>query len=119
VTGIATLTLEELRGVPVGRISGEIDSSNAREMARRLERAVSNQAAGLVVDLSEAGYVDSAGVQLLFDVADRLNLRGQQLRVVVAADSFVADVLATVRLEEKVELDSQVSEAVEELMSSA
>jgi anti-anti-sigma factor len=119
VSGIATLALEELRGVPVGRISGEIDASNAKEMGRRLERAVSNQAAGLVIDLSEAGYFDSAGVQLLFDVAERLNLRGQQLRVVVAAESFVADVLATVRLQEQVQLDSKVSDAVEELTSSA
>jgi anti-anti-sigma factor len=119
VTGIATLSLEELRGVPVGRISGEIDASNAREMRRRLESAVSNQAAGLIIDLSEAGYFDSSGVQLLFDLAEALSLRGQRLRVVVAAQSFVADILATVRLDEKVEVDSRVSDAVDALTASA
>ena len=34
--------------------------------------AVENQDVGLVIDLSDVSYMDSAGVNLLFDVAERL-----------------------------------------------
>lgn len=112
MSGLANVTTEELRGVQVVRISGEIDDSNASDIRDRLVRAVSNQEHGVVLDISQAGYFDSSGVQLLFEVADRLKQRGQQLRVVVTSDSFVAKVLRVVRLEDVVSIDASVSDAV-------
>jgi anti-anti-sigma factor len=115
MTGLANLMFEELRGVPVARISGEIDASNANEVGERLTRHVSNQPPGMVIDVSETRYFDSACVRLLFDAAKRLDARGQKLRVVAAPESFGAEVLKAVRLEDKVPIDSTVGEAVDAL----
>jgi len=56
-------------GVPVVRISGEIDLSNADAVLRSIEAAIDDQAPGLVVDLRELEFLDSAGVRLLFEAA--------------------------------------------------
>lgn len=112
---LAAIEIEERDSVPVARISGEIDASNAVEIHEALVRAVSDQARGLVVDLTETSYLDSSGVQLLFDTAERLEGRELKFRVVVSPGSFIADVLAVTRLEETVAIDGTVSEAVDAL----
>jgi anti-sigma B factor antagonist len=73
--------LEPAQDAPVAVVRGEVDITNAAE----LERALADLAAdGLVVDLSDAGYFDSAG----FAVLDRLLGEGA-LAVVVAPGSVV------------------------------
>jgi hypothetical protein len=37
------------------------------------------------------GYLDSAGIQLIYELRERLGERGQQLRLVVAPGSPIAD----------------------------
>jgi anti-anti-sigma factor len=114
---IAALHMETLQDVPVARLVGEVDASNARELGERLIHAVPNIAMGLVLDLSETTYVDSSGVQLLFELADRLRRRQQDLHLVVPPDSFVADVMDAVNLRSSVQLDARVIDAVEALRS--
>jgi anti-anti-sigma factor len=109
---LGILSLERLDGVQVARISGEVDASNAGDMKRRLLTEIDNQAQGLVVDLTGTTYLDSAGVHLLFDLANRLRRRQQQLRVVVSAETFVADVLHTVSLEHAAAIDPELDAAV-------
>ena len=83
--------VDERRGdVVVARVSGEIDASNARWLDDRLRAALSNQADGLVVDLTATTYLDSAGIALLFGLAAALNQHQQRLSLVVAADSPIA-----------------------------
>jgi anti-anti-sigma factor len=95
---LATLHLETHAEAPVARISGEIDASNAGEFAAQLKDAVPNSAMALVLDLSATEYLDSSGVHLVFDLADALRRRQQQLHLVVPQDSFVGDVLRTVNV---------------------
>lgn len=105
---LASLTLETLMDIPVARLAGEVDASNARDLRAALVDAVPNQAMGMVLDLSETTYLDSSGVQLLFELADRLSRRQQELRLVVPAESFVADVLAAVNLAGVAKTDATV-----------
>ena len=56
----------------LARLSGELDLAQAHALRDRLLAAVENQDLGLVIDLSDATYVDSAGVNLLFELAERL-----------------------------------------------
>ena len=109
---LATLRIDNVRDTPVGRVSGEVDASNADDLGRRLTEAVPNTAMGMVLDLSETSYLDSSGVQLLFELADRLRRRQQRLKVVVPPDSFIADVLAAVNLGGLAEIGATVHEAL-------
>jgi anti-sigma B factor antagonist len=94
---------EECEGdVPVVTVEGEIDASNAREIAGRLRGALNNQGKVLVVDLTPTTYIDSAGINILFRLATDLSERQQELHVVVAAASPIARMLAIVGLEHAV-----------------
>jgi anti-anti-sigma factor len=110
---LAAVTVSTLDGVPVARVQGEVDASNARTVCERLTEAVPNTAMGMVVDLSATEYLDSSGVHTLFEVADALRRRQQQLHLVVAPDSFIADVMEAVSMGESVIQFASVSDAVD------
>ena len=46
-----------------------------------------------MLDLSETDYLDSSGVRLIFELAERLGSRGQKLELVVPDDSVIKRVL--------------------------
>jgi len=76
--------LEDRRGeVLVAALDGEVDASNAAEVGERLRRALGNASTALVLDLSPTSYLDSAGISLVFRLAEELGARQQRLVVVV------------------------------------
>ena len=83
------LRLADRGSVPVAHLSGELDVSSANTLRERLLTAVENQDVGLVIDLSDATYVDSAGVNLLFEVAERLAVRQLAFAVVYPEGGIV------------------------------
>ena len=87
---LADLSVETVEQVVVARVDGEIDMSNASELGNTISRQVSNEAAALVLELSDVGYVDSAGIQVIYQLHERLQTRGQQLWLVVPAGSPIA-----------------------------
>jgi anti-anti-sigma factor len=99
---IANIRDEEEGGVPIVVIEGEIDASNSPEISSRLRDALSNQGTILIVDLSETTYIDSAGINVLFQLGVELRERQQQLLLVVAPDSPIARMIAIVGLNEAV-----------------
>jgi anti-anti-sigma factor len=104
--------------VVVARLSGEIDLSNATEVGDELGASVPNTALGLVLDLTATTYLDSSGVHLIFDLAERLRTRQQQLRIVVPAGAPIRRVLRIVELGDTVPVLASVEEAVESIRSS-
>lgn len=113
---LATVAVERVRGVLVAEVDGEIDASNANAIHARLLDAVGHEGVGLVVDLTETAYLDSAGIRALFDLGERLQVRGMELRLVVTPESFTADVLETVRMAERFAVDDRREAAVAALM---
>jgi anti-anti-sigma factor len=109
---LASVRVDKLGETPVGRIAGEVDASNAADVGKQLTEAIPNTAMGMVLDLSETSYLDSSGVQLLFDLADRLRRRQQRLQLVVPPESFIADVLAAVNLGGLAQIGASVPDAV-------
>jgi anti-anti-sigma factor len=99
---IARIVDERHGDVPIVTVDGEIDASNAREIADRMRAALSNQANVLVVDLTPTTYIDSAGINALFALGVELRERQQELHVVVAPESPIARMLAIVGLERAV-----------------
>jgi anti-anti-sigma factor len=93
VTRLADLSVEDGDGTVVARITGEIDLSNAPSLERTMLDAVPNTAPGMVVDLSGVSYLDSAGIRMLGEMAERLRWREQRLIVVAPEGSRVRGVL--------------------------
>ena len=85
----ADLQLERLEGSVIARLSGDIDLSNAQALKRSIAESISNQELRLVVDLSAVGYLDSAGIAMLFDLSRRLAEHQQELILLVPAESPV------------------------------
>jgi anti-anti-sigma factor len=104
----ATMGGEE---VVVVRIEEEVDLANADRLGTQAAMAVPNSAAGLVIDLSGASYIDSAGIGLLFQLRERLQRRRQHLAVVVPDESPVGRVLVVSALDRVVDLAASVEEA--------
>lgn len=90
---MSRLITPDLSGpVPVARVTGEIDLANAPR-ARDDLLAIAADASGLVVDLSEVPYLDSAGVRILFHLARDLRQRDQTLAVTLPVGSPLRRVL--------------------------
>ena len=115
----ASVTVDERDDVVVARLSGEIDLANAREGGGAIRTAVPNAAHGLVVDLTAVEYLDSSGIQLLFELAEQLRNRQQQLRVVLPEDAPIGRVLDLVGLEASVPVFRGLDAAVEDLRAAA
>jgi anti-anti-sigma factor len=105
--------------VVIARLSGEVDLSNAAEVGDALAAGVPNSALGLVLDLTATTYLDSSGVHLVFDLAERLRTRQQQLRIVVPAGAPIRRVLRIVELGDTVPVVASVDEAVEAIRAWA
>jgi anti-sigma B factor antagonist len=110
--GLAQLSLVGDGEIPVARIEGAIDMSNARELGDALLEFAGESVIGLVVDLSAVNYLDSAGVRLVLRLATDLDRRGRLLRVVGPADAPVRSVLELTAVDRYVPLDERVDDAV-------
>jgi anti-anti-sigma factor len=98
--------------VGVVSLTGEVDIVQAQGMRERLVGAVRNEDLGLVVDLSGATYIDSVGVSLLFELAERLSQRQLRLAVVLPDTGLVKRVIKIVHLDSVAEVHPTVKEAV-------
>ena len=83
----ADITVEHEGDVVVAHLVGEVDMTNAPYVREELTAAVPNEAKALVVDLEGTTYLDSAAIELLFELSRRLGRRRQELRLVLQADS--------------------------------
>ncbi len=87
------LGFEQMGDAVLARLNGEVDLSNARSVMEKLLDAVPNTASGLVLDLSPTHHLDSSGVRVIFELAERLDNRRQTLELVVPDESNIRRVL--------------------------
>ena len=81
------IAVERRTGAIVAHVGGEVDMTNAGRLRDELLASVPNDALALVIDLSGCRYLDSAGIEVLFDMARRLRRRRQELRLALPASS--------------------------------
>ena len=98
--------------VGVVSVAGEVDVIQTRRLRDRLLGAVRNEDLGLVIDLSGATYIDSVGVSLLFELAERLGERQLRMAVVLPEDGLVERVLTIVDLRSVAEVHRTVDDAL-------
>lgn len=91
-------TRPDADGGPVLAVAGEIDIANAEALRAALDEHLAG-ADRVTVDLTEVGYLDSAGLAVLFPHARRLDLVATRLLASVLKVSGLAD-LASVRIVE-------------------
>ena len=109
---IETLRIEPRGELLVARLGGEVDISPVPVVRDRLFRALDNQGDGLVIDLSDTTYIDSAVVNLLFELADRLGPHQLRLAVVVPEGGLVDRVLTIVDIASVVDVYRRFDEAI-------
>ena len=98
--------------IPVARLQGEVDASNVKEMGDRLRSLMSNRSMALVIDLCKTTYLDSAGINLLFALADELRGRQQRLALVVGNGSPIARMIGLTGLDQTIAVRSSLPEAL-------
>jgi anti-anti-sigma factor len=87
VSAPAEIVLDRRGGSVVARLTGEVDMSNAAYIREQLLASIPNDALALVLDISGTRYLDSAAIEVLFDVSRRLGRRRQELRLVMPPTS--------------------------------
>jgi anti-anti-sigma factor len=93
VTTHARIAVERRGGAIVARLEGEVDMTNSSYVREELLASVPNDTLALVVDLEGCRYLDSAAIEVIFDLSRRLGRRRQELRLVLPASSPLKRVL--------------------------
>jgi anti-anti-sigma factor len=109
---LANVRLSQHEGVPVVAVDGEVDIANVGVLRSQVMRAVPNTAPGLILDLSGTSYLDSRGVHLILEIADRMITTQQQLRVVAPEGGLIRRVLMLTHVEGVVPLHHSLDEAI-------
>jgi anti-anti-sigma factor len=115
VSTLARLEDEWHDEIPVARLQGEVDASNVKEIGDRLRSLMSNRSVALVIDLSGTTYLDSAGINVLFALADELRGRQQRLALVVPDGSPIARMISLTGLDQTVPVRPTLPEALGEI----
>ena len=108
------LDIEQIDGVPVAHVKEDIDAASAAAIQQHLADALGPDALSLVVDLSETGYVDSAGIDMLLRLSDRLDRRRAQLVLVIPETSQLERLATIVGLPEAITIRPSLADALQE-----
>lgn len=106
------LDLETRENVPVARARADIDAANARRLGDELTACVGDGGDSLVLDLSETRYVDSAGIDMLFRLGERLRQRRARLLLVIPSDSHLLRLAEIVGLPRTVGVHDSIEHAL-------
>ena len=83
----AEIAVERRGASVVAHVTGEIDMTNAAYLREQLLDSMPNDALALVIDISACRYLDSAAIEVIFDLSRRLARRRQELRLVMPPSS--------------------------------
>ncbi len=75
------LKSEQIEGVSVVSIRGNVDALTAGEVQRYLDGLVANKVVKLTVDLSGVDFMSSAGLRVILSVSKSVRRQGGDLRL--------------------------------------
>lgn len=96
----------------VVNVTGEIDMETGPAFQRGLLRAIGAGSHGLIVDLSQATFMDSAALTSLVNAFDRLRRRGGGRLAIVATDPRMRALFEVARLDRDFEIYEHRADAV-------
>jgi anti-anti-sigma factor len=106
--------MEKVDGVPVAHICDDIDAANAMATQQQLTAMLNPDALSLIVNLSGTRYVDSAGIDMLLRLSDRLGHRRVKLILVIPDASKLRRVATIVGLADAMAIHSDLPAALKE-----
>jgi anti-anti-sigma factor len=104
--------------VIVARLPVEVEISQAPSLRGQLMQAVENRDLGLVVDMTATEYLDSSGVNMLFELGEVLAARQLRMAVVMPEGGLVERVVSIVDLGSAMPIYRDVERAVDEIRST-
>ena len=107
MTDLARIEASSANGTGIVRVAGEIDLSNSASVRDAIVDATS-EASLVVLDLTAVEYLDSAGIAMLFRLAERLGYHRQELQLVVPPDASIRGVIRLTRLDQVVAVKDSV-----------
>jgi anti-anti-sigma factor len=116
---LAELRVDADGPIVTASIDGEIDMSNAVEIANTITRCVANHVLGLVLDLGGVTYLDSAAIHAIFELRERLSTRGQHMRLVLAPGATTSDALTLAGVPQAVPVTTTADEARQAIRSAS
>ena len=102
----------DVDGVAVVRLPLDVDAANAARLREELIACVPEGGQDLVIDLAGTRYLDSAGIDMLFRLGQRLSERRADLRVVIPPGSQIGRLTTIVGLGTAMPVYESVGEAV-------
>jgi anti-sigma B factor antagonist len=84
---LAQLEVRRAGRVVFACIEGEIDMSNAGDLASAAVNAITTESAFLVLDLEGVTYLDSAAIHMIYELRERLAGRGLKLALAVPPEA--------------------------------
>lgn len=115
---MSRLKIEQIDGLSVAHINEDIDAANAAAVQQQLADALGSNSLSLIVDLSETRYVDSAGIDMLLRLGDRLDRRRAQMILVIPHASQLNRLATIVGMPQAIAIHPSVSEALREATES-
>jgi anti-sigma B factor antagonist len=116
---MSPLDIERIDGVPIAHAHDDIDAANAKLAQQQLADALGPDACSLVIDLSEIRYVDSAGIDMLLRLSDRLDNRRARLILVIPDSSQLKRLATIVGLPEAIMIHPTLPAALQEAAGCA
>lgn len=109
---MAYVEIERAGDDVVAKIHGEVDLSNARHIGKAIDEGFGNTARRSIVDLSHTEHLDSVGIQLLFALAESMQTRRRELRLVVPRQSRINRLLELVDMQRVIRVDADLEAAL-------
>jgi anti-anti-sigma factor len=103
------VTDDEVRGVRVARLEGEVDKLAVEQARSHLDPLAA--AGKLVIDLDRVSFIDSAGLHALFGLGRVATAAGGGLALSVPSSCAVARVVEIVRLADAMPVRESVEDA--------
>jgi anti-anti-sigma factor len=111
---MSALEIERLDGVPVAHLTEDLDAANAAHVQRQLDGALDPDASNLVVDLSDTRYLDSAAIDMLLRLGDRLEHRRAKLILIIPESSQLMRLAVIVGLPDAIAVHRTLSAALQQ-----
>jgi anti-sigma B factor antagonist len=104
--------------VIVARMPVEVEITQAPMLRGQLMQAVENRDLGLVIDLTATKYLDSSGVNMLFELGEVLAARQLRMAVVMPQGGLVERVVSIVDLGSAMPIHRDTESAVDEIRNT-
>lgn len=102
---------QDYKDVTVVELQGELDGDFTDLLQNTITGIVATHKAGIVLDMSDVGFIDSQGLEQLLWTRDYCNENSCQLRL-AGLDENCAKILEITRLENEFDHYAELAEAV-------